>query len=296
MKILVTGAIGFLGINLLLEARAVGHEIFSYDLRDGRDILSQDAFILFCMQQKPDVVVHAAAVADLYESDNDLEKNFKVNVLGTFFIARICSILKIPLVYISTCCLYGNQSLRKLTDEDSMPRPTETYAWSKLAGENALNCAGFLKAIILRLGTFYGPKMRDTLFTDIVIRKILNNEEILIHGDGEQTRRFIYVTDVAAAIIKACDFILENKDSVTNNIQVFNVLGDEEISMNDVVRTVRNITGKKANVKHVEQRPGQIYRQLISGEKAKLYFKWQPKISFSHGMEQCVEWHKTLSK
>jgi dTDP-4-dehydrorhamnose reductase len=184
MKIIMTGGSGFLGQYVERECSKHGHTFISYDMLTGNDILNRDDFYTLCSGEQPDVVIHAAAVADLYKSEENLDKNFSINVQGTYYIARICSILHIPIIYISTCCAYGNQSVRRMTDEATEPIPTESYAWSKLAGEKVLGCAGPLAGFILRLGTFYGPGMRDALFNAVAIDKALKGEPITIHGDG----------------------------------------------------------------------------------------------------------------
>lgn len=286
MKALLTGSNGFLGGHLKRSFVLAGIQTIEYDISAGQDILSHDAFYLACTKHKPDVVIHAAAIADLYESDKNLDKNFKVNVTGTFQIARICSILKIPIIYISTCCVYGNQPDRHLTDERALPRPTEAYAWSKLAGEQVLRCAGDLRGCILRLGTFYGPGMRHTLFNALAVEKALAGETIEVHGDGEQSRRYIHVSDICSLIIK-----IIRKNEYHENFPVYNVLGDEEISCIDTVKTIDK-TVTRANWKMIPQRAGQILKQNIIGELAKVVFDWKPKINYADGMRDYIERRK----
>jgi UDP-glucose 4-epimerase len=299
MKILMTGGSGFLGTYVERECQEKGHEFISYDMARGKDILNNDALYWECANAKPDVVIHAAAIADLYKSEENRDLNFSINVQGTYFIGRICSILNIPLIYISTCCAYGNQSVRRLTDEDTEPIPTDTYAWSKLAGEKALGCVGSLAGFILRLGTFYGPGMRSALFNAAVIEKAIRDETITIHGDGEQTRRYIHVADVASAIVKFCDKathpgeIEDHCGYRANPLPIFNILGIKEISVNETVEIVGRILGKPLNVTRVPQRQGQIIKQMINCNRAMAYVDWEPKITYEHGMRECVEWHKT---
>lgn len=295
MKILMTGGNGFLGRAVRTACAEQRREFVSYDMTSGKDILDRDAFFVECSAQMPDVVVHAAAIADLYQSDADMDKNFSVNVMGTYYIARICALLKIPLIYISTCCAYGNVCQHsELIDETTLPIPTEVYAWSKLAGEKALNCAalpGKLEGFILRLGTFYGPGMRDALFNSVAIRKVLAGETIQVHGSGEQSRRYIYVSDVAAAIIEACDYIGDYVYQDTP-FPILNIIGREEISVNQTIGTVEAITGKKAGVVYMPERVGQIMRQPIDGRLAESFLEWEPKVDYFEGMKRSIEWVK----
>jgi UDP-glucose 4-epimerase len=292
VKILMTGGGGFLGQYVQAEAKANKHDFDSFDITSGHDILDRDSFYLKCSTDKPDVIIHAAAIADLYKSEENLDKNFNINVLGTYYIARICSILNIPLIYISTCCAYGNQSADWMIDETIEPIPTESYAWSKLAGEKAIGCAGPIRGFILRLGTFYGPGMRAALFNARVIIHALSDEPIDIHGDGEQTRRYIHVADVATAIIKFCEKINKPVVFVPNNpLPVFNVIGEEEISVNDTLDIVQELTRKKLSVRYCPQREGQIMRQRIACSAAKAFTDWEPKINYKDGMQSCIDWY-----
>jgi UDP-glucose 4-epimerase len=294
MKILMTGGNGFLGRAVRTACAEQSHEFISYDMASGKDILDKDSFYLECSEKIPDVVIHAAAVADLYQSDADMDKNFSINVMGTYYIARICALLKIPLIYISTCCAYGNVGDRvNLINENTLPIPTEVYAWSKLAGEKALGCSALpdeLKGLILRLGTFYGPGMREALFNAVAIRKVLDNETIQVHGSGEQSRRYIYVSDVAEAIIKACEI------AKYNTIPILNIIGREEISVNQTIGTVETILGKQATVEYMPERIGQIMRQPIDGRLAEQSLKWEPKVDYFEGMKRSIEWVKNGSR
>ncbi|MDD5459688.1 MAG: NAD(P)-dependent oxidoreductase [Phycisphaerae bacterium] len=291
MKILCTGSGGFLGhaLKSLCECDEVG--FVGYDIASGRDILKRDEFLTTCMAEQPDVVVHAAAVADLYDSDKNLDKNFSINVLGTYYVGRICSILNIPIVYISTCCAYGNQGERRIVDEGVEAIPTETYAWSKLAGEKALGCVGSIRGCILRLGTFYGPGMRDTLFNRVVVERVFERRTIEVHGDGEQTRRYVHVDDVAAAIIRAAAFCKKNAwtNERNNPLPIFNILGDTEYSVNDTIDLVSEITGLIPKVKYVGQRDGQIIGQKVACDRARTYLGWTQKISYRQGMADFIE-------
>ena len=296
MKILCTGGSGFLGKYIQKEIEAHGHTFINFDISQGQDILKRDEFYTLCASEKPDVIIHAAAVADLYESDKNLDRNFSINVMGTYYIGRICSILDIPLIYISTCCAYGNESSKGTLNENVMPIPTETYAWSKLAGEKALGCVGGLNGCILRLGTFYGPGMRDALFNAIVINKALADEEIVVHGDGTQRRQYVHVADVAKAVYRAC--LLEFPVKVTahgihngadNPLQIFNIIGTQAYSVKDTIRTVEAILGKQLKVKYDTQREGQIMSQRILNFKAQSMLWWEPEIEYYDGMKECVE-------
>lgn len=299
MRILVTGGYGFLG-KAISKNVSLSDNFFSFDIVDGNDITSYKAVDLAIKSIKPDVVVHSAAVADLYESDENKERNYKINVGGTYNVSKACSVNQTPMIYISTCCAYGNQGVAVVgTNEHTVPKPTETYAWSKLAGEAVLGCVGPLDAVVLRLGTFYGPDMRPALFNAKAIDHLKSSELLTIHGNGEQTRQYIHVDDVARAVIQSCYRIEKIATRLPEEMmQVINIIGDEQISVNDTISCINNIadfvynpTSEKyqINYEYVEQRDGQILSQNISNEKAKFLLDWEPKITYEDGIKECME-------
>ena len=287
----MTGGDGFLGRHVQHAARKFGHEFFGYDTTSGHDVLNRNGFLCKCSEKKPDVVIHAAAVADLYKASENLDANFNINVTGTYYVGRVCSTLGIPLIYISTCCAYGNQSAQKMADEETEPIPTEAYAWSKLAGEKALGCVGAITGCILRLGTFYGPGMRGALFNARAIDAALGGETITVHGTGEQTRRYIHVSDTANAIIGFAESVklVDHGPYKNNPLPIFNIIGEEEVSVNETVRAVSGLVGKNSDVSYVPQRDGQIIKQQIDGRRARSFLGWNPEISYAEGMRQCFE-------
>lgn len=289
MKYFVTGGSGFLGKVFEKKVKSKYGDFYNYDISAGRDILNYDQLKYDIKSIKPSIVVHAAAVADLYESDKFIEKNYRINVSGTFNIAHICSTNNIPLVYVSTCCAYGNN---QPADEWKEPVPTEAYAWSKLAGEKVLGCVHNLSGAIARLGTFYGEGMRDTLFNAVAVKKILNDEEIMIHGDGKQTRQYIHVDDVAEGIYKICEYVIMKKDDFSipkKPLAIFNVIAEQSYSVNDTIEIIGAILNKNPKIKKVGQREGQILSQEITLENTKFALEWAPKINYVSGMRRYIE-------
>lgn len=293
MKIFCTGGSGFLGQWVKNKAYENDHYFKSFDICNGHDITSYYGLYSAIKNYNPDVVVHAAAIADLYQSDENKDKNFNVNISGTYNVAKACSKLNIPLIYISTCCAYGNQTKlhnQDTTTENDVPRPTEVYAWSKLAGESVLGCVGKLKATVLRLGTFYGPGMRGALFNAIVIEKNLRGETVFVDGDGEQSRQYLHVSDVADAIVLACEKIYDIARILPEEYpEIFNIIGNESISVNDTIDVVNDITTVNTKVvRNERKREGQILRQKISNFNAYQKLGWYPKTNYIDGMRECV--------
>ena len=132
MKILLTGSSGFIGKAYLAEMEKAGHEIIPFDLPDD-DILRDDDLVIAI--SKADIVFHMAAVADLYQSAEMPDKNFEVNVRGTYNVAKYCNRLDRGLIFCSTCCVYGNCRDIPAMEDKTLPACCELYATSKIAGE-----------------------------------------------------------------------------------------------------------------------------------------------------------------
>lgn len=281
-KVLVTGGDGFLGKNLVKRLKEEGYEVESYDLVRGQDLLNREK--LEKAVQGKDAVFHLAAIADLNISREHPLKNMEINVGGTINVAEACWRKGATLYYASTCCVYGNQE-RHPTDENSLPNPTEIYASSKLAGEYVIlgyarTCG--LKYNIMRLATFYGPGMRPTLAVYLFFDQAIKGKPITIHGDGTQTRTFTYVDDIVDGILSLFKSGIEN--------EIVNITTEEEISVLEMAKMIKEITNSQSEIIFTPQRPGQIFKEQISAKKAKKLFGWRAKTSFKEGLEKTYKW------
>lgn len=229
------------------------------------------------------MIVHFAAIANLNESLQDQDKNFEVNIRGTYEVAKFCQKNDIPLIFISTCCVYGDG--HEVDFEDSLPLTKEPYACSKMAGEYILRGIPDLKYCILRIGTVYGPGMRKELFNYIVFDKIMNDEIIRVNGNGNQTRTYIYIDDLVNGIYKACDKF--------HNGETINLCGNEQISVNHTMKIASELVGKSYMAEYGFMRYGDFQKENVSIEKAERLLGWQPKISYKEGMRRTYEWLKT---
>lgn len=285
MKILVTGGEGFVGKPLLERLKKQGHEVESFDLINGQDLLNREQ-VMKAVEGK-DVVFHLAAMADLNVSREKPLLNTEVNVIGTINIAEACWRAKTKLYYISTCCVYGNQE-KHPTDEKSSLNPTEIYACSKLAGEYVV--LGYAKTCgleynILRLATIYGPGMRPALVIHVFLDQAMNNNPITIHGDGKQTRTFTYIDDIIDGIMACFD----------NNVEgeIFNITHEKDYSVLDIAELAKKVVGNEPEITFVGQRPGQVFLEKISAQEAKDMLGWEAKVDIEEGIKRTYEWLKT---
>lgn len=274
MKILVTGSEGFLGKILTKKLLLEGHEIVPYDISLGKDIL--DFKQLYKDMSNCDVCIHLAAIADLYIAEANPELTSEINVKATEKMIQFANELDVRILFSSTVCAYGNNG-EDISTESSQLAPTEVYAKSKVEAEkmfyNELE-----KHCILRLATFYGPNMRESLAVSIFINSILNDKEIKIHGNGLQTRCYTHVEDICSGIIT----VLNSKAN-----GIFNISTEEETSVIELIELICKISNREAKKIFVPDRFGQIVRSKISSEKLQK-LGWKPKYNLELGLFECI--------
>lgn len=274
-KILITGSSGFLGESVCREMSEAGYHVKPFDICHGNNIMNFNQ-VLDAMKDC-DICIHLAAVSDLYKADAEPKQCYEVNVKGTHNIALACLKTNTRLLYASTCCAYGNNNV-EVSDESSPVAPTELYAETKLQGEKVIAEVG-CEYNVLRLATFYGPKMRSSLATSVFLRKILMEQPIEIHGDGNQTRCYTHVDDIASGI----RVVLESNDTPT----IINISDEIPYTVNQLIDAISKVTGVMPATKYVEDRAGQIKSSVISCKRLKK-LGWQPKWDLISGLTDCM--------
>ncbi len=296
MKVVVAGGSGFIGSHVVDVLIEQGHEVVIYDLEaprygqkcgfmrgDARDVdrLSQ-------LLKAGDVVYLLAAEANVnrfYESplfSNDITAGSTLSVLEA---ARRTGAARVILA--STEWVYGSlpEAGEENITEDTpcTDNPDHIYTSSKIAAE--LYCKNYrslygVNYTIMRYGIPFGERARPETVTPIFIRRIVRGEPITIHGDGSQTRQFIYVKDLARGNAACLRPAAEN--------QIFNLNGKKKVSVIQIVKTLEEILGKKASVSFVEDRKGNFKGRFISSEKARLLLNWSPKLDYEDAMLKYV--------
>ena len=298
MKIVVTGGSGFIGshvVDMLLEQ---GHEVVIYDLdapRYGQPcaFVRGDIRDIERMTQTlkgADIVYMLAAEANVnrfFESpvfSNDITAGGTLSVLEA--VRRSGG--RARAILASTEWIYG--SLAEVGDEyitEETPyaqNPDHLYTSSKIASE--LFCKNYnglygIPYTIMRFGIPFGDRARAETVTPIFLNRVLSGERITIHGDGSQTRQFIYVRDLARGCAACAMSVAENR--------IFNLNGGKKISVLEIVRTLEEILGKKSDLTFIEDRKGNFKGRFISSEKARNMLGWTPRFEYSEAMRSYVE-------
>lgn len=299
MKVLVTGAAGFIGSYVV---KALVKEKFSVitldNLSTGKasnlvvnvpfyemDITNNGIEEVFRIEQ-PDYVIHLAAQSSVLHSLTEPMEDCQSNLVGTLNILRFAKQYEVKkCIFASTAAVYGNPTTYPVV-EDSKLSTLSFYALSKLSAEKYIqlyeNLFG-LKSCILRFSNVFGPKQNGGVITSIMNRLLAGSDPIIFGGN--QTRDFIYVKDVAAACIQS----LKSAETGT-----FNISSCSEISIQQVYEKLTELTEIETNPTYELLREGEIERSILSNEKAKTYLGWNPSHSFEEGLEETIKYYTQL--
>jgi len=289
-KILVTGSAGFIGGELVQRLLKEGHEVIGLDILKNSELpIDQYVVDLRAKQildedlwKEIEYVFHLAAVANINFAREHPDETFAINTLGTYNMAKNCLKYKIPLLYVSTCAVYGATKDIPRT-ELSLPEPTEIYAQTKFAAETFAKMP--IQWVIPRFSTVYGPTMRSALATHIFLTKAVNSEKITLSGDGKQRRTWIYIDDLIEATYKIYDGKIFN--------EIINLGANESPSVKDLARWCYQVVHGETTripIEYGPARPGEV-DEVISIEKAKRLLHWIPQYKLKAGLKKVYkEW------
>ena len=281
MKILVTGGAGFIGSHIVEHFQAIAEIRVLDNLRSGFKHNLQglrhefiEASILDRDQVRRamkgiDFVFHLAAMVSVPESmQKPIECN-EINTIGTLVVLEEAARAKVKkLAFTSSAAIYGNNPANP-KEETILPCPQSPYAITKLDGE--FYCELFarenhLPTVCLRYFNVFGPRQdprsQYAAAVPIFFDQAMKNEPTTIYGDGEQTRDFIFVKDVAAA-----NEFFTTRSSATG---VFNVACGQSTTINNLAKTIRLMTGSSSEIRYALKRVGDVKHSMASIEKMRL--------------------------
>lgn len=308
MKILVTGAGGFIGSSLCEALLSAGHQVNGLDAfipyypkkikeYNLQNCLSHPNFNFFELDLRysalppalegVDAIIHEAAMAGLNKSWTEFENYVSCNLLGTQKLLEQVKKLDLKkFIHISTSSVYGRIATGT---ENSSLNPISPYGVTKLAAEK-LAMAYYhnfnLPVVVLRYFSIYGPRQRPDMGYHIFIRSLLKNELITIYGDGKDIRSNTYIDDCVKGTILA----LENGQAG----EIYNIGGGETIDVNTVINMLEEITGQKAHIEYKSARPGEQRVTTAEISKARQELGYQPQTSIREGLAKQVAWQKTI--
>jgi UDP-glucose 4-epimerase len=299
---IVTGGAGFIGSHVVEAFLRDGWRVLALDdLSTGLranvpsrsplielDIRRADELTALFEAERPAAVCHLGAQSSVTVSVARPTFDLEVNVAGTMNVCDAARRVGAPVVFASTGgALYGNQAPRP-TPEDTTAEPLAPYGASKLAGEAYVGTWGRLFDVpnkILRLGNVYGPRQRSdgeagvvAIFSDHLLR----GRAPTVFGDGEQTRDYVHVGDVARAFLKAA------RSAVPGT---YNIATGVERSVNELLALLQQAAGTAIDTCSSPLRSGELHQSCMSPARAAAELGWSATVPFELGLRETYEWY-----
>lgn len=306
MRALVTGCAGFIGSNITDKLLKDGHEVIGIDCYTDyyprsikeSNLIDAKKNSLFTFIEKDilkihdfpevDYIFHEAAQAGVRSSwGNDFEIYTKLNILLTQHLLEHYKNKPLTkFVYASSSSVYGDVDLPMT--ENMKLQPISPYGVTKLAAEHL--CYLYWKnydipTISLRYFTVYGPRQRPDMGIYKFVKDIINRDQIVIYGDGNQTRDFTYVDDIVNANIKAASSKIVG--------EVFNIGGGSRITVNELIQIIEKSCNTDAIITYDEKQKGDVPDTLAYIKTTKSKLNWTPKTSIYDGIQCFVNWYNS---
>jgi UDP-glucuronate 4-epimerase len=306
---LVTGAAGFIGARtseLLIKA---GHQVVGIDnLNDAYDPrvkeyrlrklqtmpefkfhkldISNKSVIDPFKGEKFEGLINLAARAGVRASVKDPWIYVESNMVGTLNMLEICRQTGTQkFIVASTSSIYGEDPPYPTPESASSSEPLQPYAASKKGAEAMAHAYHHLYGIdvtVLRFFTVYGPAGRPDLSIFRVVKWISEGQPVRVNGDGEQSRGFTYIDDIARGIIAALKPL---------DYEVLNLGGHEVITINNLIKLIEEVVGRKAIVDYGPADPADMRSNWADVTKAGELLGWEPQFNMRMGIEKLVEWY-----
>lgn len=294
-RVLVTGGAGFIGSHVVDKLIDAGHEPRILDVRpspyhpDVETVVGDMCVLEDVMRAAEgcDAIAHLAAAADVGEVQKDPILSEHLNARGTVNVLEAAREHQIGrVVYASTIWVYSDVDAEHVDEDTALKPPAHLYTATKLAGE--LYCRSYqelygVEHTILRFGIPYGPRARPAAVIPIFVNKALAGEPLTLAGGGLQSRRFVYVEDLAEGVVAGLAPVAANR--------TYNLVSDEDVTIRQIAEHVRDEIGD-VEVVVTEGRAGDFKGAEVSGARAAAELGWTPKTPFAEGLGRYVAWHR----
>lgn len=305
MRLLVTGGLGFIGSNFILQIlkKNPDFKITNIDaclsgsnLRNIPRLKSQnysyvkgnitDKKLVDRLISKSDIVINFAAESHVDRSISNPRPFIDSNIVGTYTILEAIKKYKKKLIQISTDEVFG--SLKSGSANEKFPfNPSSPYAASKASAEMLVKsyvATYDCDAIITRCTNNYGPRQSPEKLIPKVILLAEKNQKIPIYGNGKNIRDWIFVLDHCDAILRVL-FRGKREES-------YNIAGKNEVDNIAIVKKILNIMGKSKDLMHfTKDRPGHDFRYSLDSKKIYKELRWKPSYNFEEGLEHTIKWY-----
>jgi UDP-glucuronate 4-epimerase len=237
--------------------------------------------------QRFDAVINLAARAGVRQSVENPWVYFETNVTGTLNLLELCREFGVKkFVQASTSSLYGARNPRPFREDANTDGPLSPYAASKKAAEALCYTYHYLYELdvtVPRYFTVYGPAGRPDQSMFRFVQWISEGQPVIVYGDGQQSRDFTYVDDIARGTIAGLE---------PSGYEVINLGSDTPMVLMDAIRLVEELVGKKATIEYKPRHPADVLATWADISKAERVLEWRPRISFREGVARLVSWYR----
>jgi UDP-glucuronate 4-epimerase len=307
---LVTGAAGFIGARTSEMLIEQGHTVVGVDnMNDAYDVrikdfrlkrlqslsgfdfvradISERSILDHLAGRRFDAVINLAARAGVRFSVDNPWVFLESNVMGTLNMLELCRQTGCPkFLLASTSSIYGANPPYPTPETASSSEPLQPYAASKKGAEVLAHSYHYLYDIdvsVVRYFTVYGPAGRPDLAMFRFVQWVSEGRPVLVNGDGEQSRGFTFVDDIARGTIAALKPL---------GYEIINLGGHETISINGLIKLTEEVVGKSAEVKYGPPNLADMFQNWADVSKARRLLGWQPQFGLRQGMGKLVEWYR----
>jgi UDP-glucuronate 4-epimerase len=326
VRVLVTGAAGFIGSHTCEALVAGGHSVVGIDAFDSylypadikrsnaarissrldansfqlheRDICDAPAMALTIAESKPDVVLHLAALAGVRPSLREPLRYIRTNLHGTTVLLESCRGAGVDrFVFASSSSVYGSRatdetdltSVRAFREDDPCLSPASPYAATKRSGE--LLCSTYTDLFdigisALRFFTVYGPRQRPDMAIHRFTRSIADGTTVTMYGDGSSRRDYTYIDDIVAGAVAACERI---KPGAFN---IYNLGGTATTSLADLIATIEAAVGRPADIVQAPMQPGDVPITFADITNSARDLDYAPMVPLADGVARFVSWYR----
>jgi UDP-glucuronate 4-epimerase len=314
LKILVTGAAGFIGSHVAQKLLQRGDEVIALDnfapnysrarkeanLKEfvssprckfvEADIRSADAMRDLFLAQKFDRVIHLAAMGNVRYSIEHAQEYAAVNIVGTVNLLEAARLSKTQhFVFASTSSVYGTADVIPFVETSSVARPLAPYPATKIACEvlaHSYHVAFGLKCIGLRLFNVYGPRGRPDMMPYVFTDKISTGQTIRVFNAGRPQRDWTYIEDTISGVITAIDSDLD--------YEIINLGRGQPIVLSRFIEIIEALVGRRASIEHAPLPSTEPMITYANIDKAARLLNYQPQTSIEDGMTRFYEWYKKI--
>jgi len=315
MKVLVTGAAGFIGSATSAKLKAQGHEVLGLDsisdyydqnLKRMRiahfltqneikfekvDIALLDQFQEVCRRFNPDAVIHLAAQAGVRTPNTRLTNYVGANLVGFTNVLQAVVESNTPIfLYASSSSVYGNNSVTPYSENEKNLKPTSFYGASKLANEifvKSVLTNSSTKVAGMRFFTVYGPWGRPDMAYFRILTSVLTGEKFKLFGDGSIKRDFTYIDDTVLGIVA----LLDNASKIEmGKPEMFNIGGGKPASIRELTIEIERIAGSTVKQIAMSEINGDVRETIANPAKLQEFTGFTPQISLEKGLKLFYGW------